>query len=254
MFLPGLWWLELRAIHKRLRKDDLDGALALARRYVRLRPRDPNGYLSLRWLLKDHGGGDVMEMEAVLRAGLARCGGDPGLSVAVGMSLARRYFDEQDDALLAEAEELFAQAARRSPSSPRPPLGRAWAAAARGDLTEARQRAEEARRRTDVTDFVSDEGYESFRSAVRLLLRIPDARQQAVEWLEEAAELPATGSFPDIMLSAFFEGRDEERAQRHLSRARDKWGGSESFFDELVASDREEVRGLLDHPLRPEPE
>lgn len=250
MFLPELWRLVLKRLNQHLKRNDVEGAIGLAKRYIRMRPRDPNAYLMLQWLLVDYTEVPLQEIELVLREGMKRCRGHAGLAYSVGQMLVWRYQEAPDEALLLEARQLFDYARDQDPSSPRPYLGHAWASAASGDLEGARELAGQTRRRIEVTDFETPDGYETFHNLIRLLLRIPGSDETAIDWLEQTAALEASGANPHIYLSFMFEAANEAKSQSHMEQARKRWRGKSREFDEYVADQRERFGRLPENPFK----
>jgi tetratricopeptide (TPR) repeat protein len=197
---------------------------------VRLRPRDPQGWIIWGNMLVRHG--DYEEAERVLRQAMIR---HPRADAATGWLLARSLTNRSR---LREARELLEEQGRVFPGSRLPMIGLAEVALRQGRWDEAKVRIEDALRRTAPTDVGGK--YE----AARLLAPIPGERRRAIEFLKQAMEdeLPPH-ALPHLTLGVLLELEGDAEAQKHLQEAESLWEGPRDFAEE-----HRRTRDVLEDP------
>lgn len=213
-----------RVIRLRRRGKDED-ALVLARRFARLRPRDPFAWTI--WgdlLLQQH---RPLEAEQVLRSGMSQVETSELTLMLVEALCEQGKLDEA--VALANSESRFNGDPARLTSA------RAVIASTEGDWSSFQPLAEEAIRQTD--------GLEPELAARikyrlgRVFLFWPDGRglQRGKTLLKECAPAMTSAPMPNLLLGVAEEGEDAELARFFLARAEQLWGvGRSPTFAEAL--------------------
>lgn len=213
VLFPDLFKLVVRRARRHLEVGDVDAAIAAARRYARLRPKDPKGWSLWSEMLgkKDEVDDDLRER--VLREGLRRNPKSRELMVAVGWIVGWTNQKALTPAREAEANRLFLSAMRRDASNPWTYLGLMRLAATQGRWQDVEKHGEEARKRIAVTEDITE-----FWSLVEGLLYVP-GQARSLELVREAVAKEPAWAYPYLYIAAL--KNDDEAAL--LATAKKYW-------------------------------
>jgi predicted Zn-dependent protease len=227
MWFPGLRKLVRWRVNRLWRKGQLRGAEKVASRFAEWRPSDRYGW----WVW-----GNVLyqqhrstEAERVLRRGLENHPHDEEIAW-----LLSRVLIEQGN--FDEARHLLEHLRTAHQESRLPFLGLIELAVKERAWTSIPTLANKALERTPPND--PGAKYE----LGLLLALVPDARDQAVVLLREAAAKLPRYPLVHVLLGVLLEEKDETAAREHISRARRLWRAPIQF-DEFLAAERRDFGG-----------
>ena len=213
-------------IGRALKKGKAERAMAIAIRYARLRPGDPQSWLTWVWLVENQ---EVRwGSEGILREGFER---NPK-SFELGLRLAKEM-SRKDKA--GEAYELLERLGEHHPEAPGPVIEMARLAGMANNETEAKRRIAEARDLIDPKKHASEAVDIAY---LCLLLGDRGTAEEVLQRVEERAYEPAAHLF----LAVLTEETNPVGARRHLAAARYYWHGPRSDAAEFLEEARELIR------------
>lgn len=219
-------------IDRAIKKGNYERAVAIARRYSRMRPRDPEAWTMWARLLEDRAEGlwgeaaiggakateeSLDEAETVLRQGVK---GNPQsfeLRLALANLLISRFNKGGESAGMDEAETLLKQLQTEQPDSLEASLGLAHLAHNRRDWPEVERLTAPIERRGSFT-----ETPEVMHRLICLLVFVPgNGRERARSLLERAIAVNPRIAIFRALLGVLIEEEDPVAARQLLQEARD---------------------------------
>jgi predicted Zn-dependent protease len=220
MFLPGLWKLINWRFRRHLAEGRPDKAARVAAWYVRLRPRDVEGWADLGDALIHRG--DLEAAAIAMQRGLERLPNQSRLTYMVAKA-------RLEQGRLDEAEVLLHRARRDSLDACFVDLGLVEVAAEQGNFRKALQIA------TEAADHIPhDWPWVKFQIATQIMP--VEAGRPLAERLfrEAAAALPKNQSrygLSHLYLGALIEGREPKEAAEHFKEAKPTGAATETLID-----------------------
>lgn len=233
MLLPDLYRLVAWRARHHLDAGNVEAVIAIARRYTRLRPRDPKAWILCSQALSEQDEIDDDEKERVLREGLKRNPRSIELLVAVAWVVGWNNQKALTPAREAEADQLLRTAISLDPSDPWAYLGRMRLAASQDRWKDVEKHGEEARRRISITEHMA-----AFWSLINGLLHVP-GQARCLEILRETVADDVEWAYPHLYIAALTDG-DEAAAE--LATAKEQWKPEpKQTFEEAI----DDVKGKV---------
>lgn len=253
MFLPQLADAIASRARRHLQAGRRAEAIALASRYTRWRPTDPQGWILLAQLLTRSGHPDIHgapfdpggfpEAERVLDEGLRRC---PD-SVDIHLHLAKEclmYFDQTGEReKIRKAEKLYRAAMDRWPQAAGPYLGAADVAYRRRSWQEGLELLSRSVAKVSTTEDVSDAVW-----LLRSLAFVPDGRVEALQVARRFVKHFPENLYMNVVVARLAEQENPEEARDSLRRARESHS-EEEIADTLRSLDEFLGKWHPDFPL-----
>jgi tetratricopeptide (TPR) repeat protein len=214
-------------VYKAWRYERTEFGLRLARWYVSHRPRDPYGWLTLEWIVRDLQGYEAAE--SVVCDALRYCPDSPELNYRLAKVLdSRGDFDE---------ERRVSEALKDShPQLPLAYLGLARLAQRAYRFDEARMYAKQAFQRISPP-----ETPELLMDLFTVVLGIPGEEDFMEEVFDLALRHNPKDPVTNVLAALSLQGIDDEQALAHMATARRYFHHPGMTFEEMVA----ELRSAL---------
>jgi len=219
MLLPSLWKIIAKRFRRLMQSGRYGDALILARRYTRLHPHDPAG-----WIFVSNAQDALGEPERGLDAILAALERMPTSTELRWTGAEALMSLERID----EAEAALNELIQRDPTAPHGYAGRARLALKRGELEEAQSWADEAVRRINPAEVHE---YAILLSVAATLMALPGELAAAEALFLKAARQRKLDVAPHLVLASIrgLQGNRVAQAE-HRADARARWRGSNEEF------------------------